>query len=98
MAPARLIEPDIPWTSPERQLDPYDGPPRNLAYIDAIKFDSNLQPENYTIAGTHPDSKILFTDVSILECSGRLPYKGDVYIEGDSMQPSNLVTFLTSDR
>jgi len=82
MAPARLSESDIPWTSPSRQLEPYDGPPRNIAYIDAIKFDANLQPKKYEIACTHPESRILFLDVNILEASGKLPYKGDVLIEG----------------
>lgn len=82
MAPGRLLESDIPWTSPERQLDPYDGPPRNLAYIKEIKFDASLQPKRYEIAGTHPDSRILFADVKILEGSGKLPYQGDVLIKG----------------
>ena len=59
-----------------------DGPPRNIAYIEALNFDPKLQPKNYEIAGTHPDSKILFLDVNILECTGQLPYKGDVLIEG----------------
>jgi hypothetical protein len=82
MAPGRLLELDEPWTSPARTLEPYDGPPRNLAYIEQIKFDANLQPKKYEIAGTHPDSRILFTDVKILEASGKLPYTGDVLIEG----------------
>ena len=82
MAPGRLLESDIPWTSTARQLEPYAGPPRNLASIDAVKFDANLQPKKYEIAGTHPDSRILFADVKILEASGKLPYKGDVLIEG----------------
>jgi hypothetical protein len=83
MAPGRLLESDVPWTSPTRQLEPYDGPPRNLAYIDAIKFDASLQPKKYEIDCTHPESRILFLDVSILEVSGKLPYKGDVLIEGE---------------
>ena len=83
MSPGRLIDTDIPWTSPDRQLEPYDGPPRNLAYIDAVNFDASLQPKKYEIAGTHPESKILFLDVQILDASGKLPYKGDVLIEGE---------------
>ena len=47
-----------------------------------MNFDPKLQPKNYEIAGTHPDSKILFVDVNILDCTGRMPYKGDVLIEG----------------
>lgn len=59
------------------------GFPRNIASIDAIKFDTNLQPKNYEIAGTHPDSKILFLDVNILDSTGKEPYNGDVLIEGE---------------
>ena len=80
MAPARISE---PWTSPAHQPEPYDGPPRNIAYIDAVKFDESLQPKNYEILGTHPDSKLLFVDVNILEATGKLIYQGDVYIEGE---------------
>lgn len=81
MAPARIVE-EVSWTSPAHQLEPYDGPPRNLAYIDNVKFDSSLKPKDYDIAGTHPDSKILFLDVEILDATGKLPYRGDVLIEG----------------
>lgn len=35
------------------------------------------------MAGTHPDSKILFLDVNILDSTGREPYMGDVLIEGE---------------
>lgn len=72
------------WTSPASVLERYDGPPRNIAAIDAIQFADSLQPKAYEIAGTHPGSKILFTDVSILEASGKIPYRGDVLIEGES--------------
>jgi len=82
MAPGRLLDSEEPWTSPTRTLEPYNGPPRNLAYIEQVKFDASLQPKKYEIAGTHPDSRILFTDVKILEASGKLPYTGDVLIEG----------------
>ncbi|TFK53070.1 isoaspartyl dipeptidase-like protein [Heliocybe sulcata] len=42
-----------------------------------------LQPKNYIMAGTHPDSKILFLDVNILDSTGSEPYMGDVLIEGE---------------
>ncbi|KAI5924176.1 hypothetical protein F4810DRAFT_666093 [Camillea tinctor] len=82
MAPAPLEE---PWYSPAANLtkDTYTGPPRNIASIDALTFDPNLKPKRYKIKGTSPDSKILFTDVSILDSSGKTPYKGDVLIEGE---------------
>jgi imidazolonepropionase-like amidohydrolase len=33
--------------------------------------------------GTHPSSRLLFTDVQILDSTGRTPYRGDVYVEGE---------------
>lgn len=81
MAPARVVD-EVPWTSPAFVPEKYEGPPRNLEYIDAISFDQSLQPKNYEILGTHPDSKILVLNVQILEANGKLPYRGDVLIEG----------------
>lgn len=73
----------LSWTSPDYPEDkPYNGPPRNIAYIDQVNFDASLQPKDYDIQGTHPDSVILFLDVNILDCTGQLPYKGDVLIKG----------------
>lgn len=56
--------------------------PRNVVFIDNLKLDPKLQPKTYHLEGTHTSSKILFTDVSILDSSGRKPYRGDVLIEG----------------
>ena len=81
MAPARTFE-EIPWTSPAYPFSIYDGPPRNVATIQAVKFDPSLQPKNYELAGTDPNSKILFENVNILDSTGKLPYQGDVLIEG----------------
>ncbi|KIX06157.1 uncharacterized protein Z518_04131 [Rhinocladiella mackenziei CBS 650.93] len=86
MAPARIVEPKIPWTSPAHQLEHYDGPPRNVAYIDSVHFDKSLQPKNYEILGTHPDSQVLFVDVNILEATGQPMYRGDVYIKGQRIK------------
>lgn len=71
MAPARVEEPPNSWPawSSENKSDAkdqepiYKGRPRNLEAIDQIKFDPSLQPKQYEMFGTHPDSKILFTDV-----------------------------------
>ncbi|KAI1640575.1 hypothetical protein F4809DRAFT_396579 [Biscogniauxia mediterranea] len=84
MAPAPLDEPTTPWYSPAARLaeDNYTGPPRNVASIDALAFDPKHRPKSYNIKGTSPDSRILFTDVRILDSSGRTPYMGDVLIEG----------------
>lgn len=64
------------------KLEPYDGPPRNVKYIEQLNFDKGLKPKEYQILGTHPDSKILILDVEILDSTGKEPYCGDVYIEG----------------
>ena len=68
--------------SPDCVLEPYNGPPRNLHSIDSLQFDPSLQPKTYDIEGTHPSSIILISDVEILDCTGRLPYRGDVLIKG----------------
>lgn len=83
MAPARIEEPPVSWSSLLSQSQPYDGPPRNIATINAVNFDESLQPKDYKILGTHPESRTLFSDVSILDSTGRMPYKGDVFIEGE---------------
>jgi hypothetical protein len=56
--------------------------PRNIAYIENLKLDPDLQPTKYEIAGTRPQSKILITDARILDSTGREPYRGDVLIQG----------------
>ncbi|OAP62631.1 5-carboxymethyl-2-hydroxymuconate isomerase [Fonsecaea erecta] len=48
-----------------------------------LDFDPKLQPKRYEIAGTSPSSKILFLDVNIIDSTGKEPYRGDVYIEGE---------------
>ncbi|OQV00024.1 hypothetical protein CLAIMM_05579 [Cladophialophora immunda] len=48
-----------------------------------LAFDPKLQPKRYEIAGTSPSSKILFLGVNILDSTGKEPYRGDVYIEGE---------------
>lgn len=58
------------------------GTPRNVAFIENLKLDPELQPKKYEIAGTHPQSKILITDAKILDSTGREPYRGDVLIQG----------------
>jgi hypothetical protein len=85
----QILDSQASWTSPVVSAEEYayDGPPRNVAYIEALDFPKELQPKNYEIAGTHPDSKILFLDVKILEATGRLPYQGDVLIKGEEENP-----------
>lgn len=59
------------------------GVPKNVAYIDNLKLDPNLQPARYEIAGTNSQSRILITDANILDSTGREPYRGDVLIQGE---------------
>lgn len=84
MAPARIQEPPVSWPTDSNNLptSKLNGSPANVAAIDDVKFSSNLQPKEYSIFGTHPESTILFLDVNILDSTGRLPYRGDVLIEG----------------
>lgn len=76
-----------PWSVNDIKSDvgKADGSfPRNVAYIDNLKLDPDLQPTTYQLAGTHPASAILFTNVKILDSTGREPYSGDVLIRGSS--------------
>jgi hypothetical protein len=83
MTPSRIVDPLPSFSHTSTTSEPYNGPPRNLASIDAINFDKALQPKKYEILGTHPDSKILFLNVNILDSTGKEPYLGDVLIEGE---------------
>ncbi|KAL7269672.1 hypothetical protein RUND412_007653 [Rhizina undulata] len=56
-------------------------PPTATAIPDAPRHP--LQPKDYEIAGTHPDSRLLFLDVNILDSTGREPYRGDILIHGE---------------
>ncbi|KAF7525072.1 hypothetical protein G7054_g11193 [Neopestalotiopsis clavispora] len=80
-----------PWTSSSHIQPSYDGPPRNIAYIDNIDFDKSLQPKNYSIVGTNNESKILILDVQILDATGRSPYRGDVLIQGQHFSHVGIV-------
>jgi len=91
MAPSRIDDPLPSFSQTSATNEPYNGPPRNLANIQAIKFDNALQPKRYEILGTHPDSKILFTDVNILDSTGKDPYRGDVLIQGEKIAKVGIV-------
>ena len=84
MSPSRNPEPATSFAA-KPNSEAYRGPPRNVATINAINFDKALQPKQYEILGTHPESQILFTDVEILDSTGRDPYKGDVLIKGEKI-------------
>jgi hypothetical protein len=74
-----------PWTIADIKTDIKQTDktfPRNVAYIENLKLDPELQPAKYELTGTHPESTILITDVKILDSTGREPYRGDVLIRG----------------
>ncbi|KAH6696664.1 isoaspartyl dipeptidase-like protein [Leptodontidium sp. MPI-SDFR-AT-0119] len=91
MAPSRTDNPLPSFSQTSIADEPYRGRPRNIENINAINFDKALQPKDYCILGTHPDSKILFTDVNILDSTGREPYHGDVLIEGERISKVGVV-------
>ncbi|CAI7615648.1 unnamed protein product [Penicillium bialowiezense] len=76
----------VSWMSADCPIDDYNGPPRNVRYIEQLDFDSDLQPPNYEIAGTASSSKIMILDVEILEATGREPYRGDVLVSGQKFE------------
>lgn len=80
-APDSVCWPQGPYTQWKTSTST-DGLPRNISYINNLKLDPSLQPKQYTIEGTHPESKVLFVNVKILDSTGREPYMGDVLIEG----------------
>ncbi|KAL4762865.1 metal-dependent hydrolase family protein [Aspergillus foveolatus] len=73
----------LTWSSPDYPLEPYNGPPRNIAYIDQLDLGKEVETKPYNIAGTHPESRVLITDIKILDATGREPYHGDVLITGE---------------
>ncbi|KAK2039338.1 isoaspartyl dipeptidase-like protein [Colletotrichum somersetense] len=81
MAPARDTG---SWVNdPDTTPTTYKGFSRNIKSIDNLQWSDSLADNDYSIFGTHPDSKILFLDVNILDSTGVEPYHGDVYIEGE---------------
>ncbi|KAL2670545.1 hypothetical protein Neosp_014333 [[Neocosmospora] mangrovei] len=66
--------------------------PRNVEFINNLKLDKKLQPKEYHVDGTHQRSKILFTNVKILDSTGREPYVGDVLIEGEKIAAVGQIT------
>jgi len=83
MTPSRLDQSSHSFAESQISLEDPNSGPRNISNIDSLDFAPNLQPKRYEILGTHPDSKILFLDVNILDSTGRAPYRGDVLIEGE---------------
>jgi len=65
---------------------------------DFVHFDLKLKPKNYQIKGTDPNSKVLFRDVNIFDSTGRQPFKGDVYIEGESLHGAFAMAIRHADR
>ena len=91
MAPSRIDDPLPSFSGRSATSEAYQGPPRNVAAINAINFDKSLQPNEHQILGTDPESKILFVDVNILDSTGRDTYRGDVLIEGERITKVGVV-------
>ncbi|KPI44008.1 uncharacterized protein AB675_6173 [Cyphellophora attinorum] len=53
---------------------------------DLVEWDRKLTPKRYEIKGTNPDSRILISDVNIIDSTGKPPFKGDVYVEGERIK------------
>jgi hypothetical protein len=70
------------WPAVDAEPLSYKGSPRNVKSISEIEWDKALQPKSYSIFGTHPESRIVFLDVNILDSTGNEPFRGDVLIEG----------------
>ncbi|EPE02263.1 isoaspartyl dipeptidase [Ophiostoma piceae UAMH 11346] len=68
-----------------------DGVPSNVAHIHRMRLDPALQPACYEIACTHPESRILLTDVRIIDGTGHPPFLGDVLIEGEHITTVGVV-------
>lgn len=81
--PSSTINPEVSWAHSMGNLEPYEGPPRNVQFIDAIKLDEKLKPNGYEIHGAHSEAKTLILDAQILDSTGKEPYRGDVLIEGE---------------
>ena len=93
MAPSRIDDPLPSFGQTSTTSEPHQGAARNIVAIDAINFDKSLQPKEYKLLGTHPESKILFTDVNILDSTGCDPYRGDVLIEGEKITKVGVVPY-----
>ena len=74
----------IPLTSPDNLEQPYDGPPRNVTFIDQLDFDDKLQPKNYSIAGTSRTQGYSLPTFRLLMLLGKTLTIGDVLIIGKS--------------
>ncbi|KAH7411516.1 isoaspartyl dipeptidase-like protein [Cadophora sp. MPI-SDFR-AT-0126] len=96
MAPSRTDDPLPSFSQTDAVREPYVGQPRNIENINAISFDKALQPKHYDMLGTHPDSKILFTDIQILDSTGKGPFHGDVLIEGQKITRVGIVPNIES--
>ncbi len=59
------------------------GKTQHMYPHDFVRFEPSLKPKDYQIKGTDANSKILFRDVNIIDSTGREPFTGDVYIEGE---------------
>jgi hypothetical protein len=81
MAPGR-IDPQASETVELVAVNGFHPTSKTLFPHDSVHFHPSLTPKKYSIEGTDPDSRILFHDVTILDSTGKQPYRGHVYVEG----------------
>ncbi len=66
--------------------EPWDHRKPQIRGIDLTKPDPRIVVPKREMAGTDPDSKILFKDVRILDSTGKEPYSGDVLVVGERIR------------
>jgi imidazolonepropionase-like amidohydrolase len=59
--------------------------------IDLTKPDQRIKVPRRHMEGTDPSSKILFTNVQILDSTGRQPFSGSVLVEGERIRSVGVV-------
>lgn len=89
--------PSTEGTSKVNRIHPPNGDTRRTQTFahESVHFDPSLKPKPYNIKGTDPHNKILFRDVKILDSTGRDPFVGDVYIEGERFRHVGSVPRIT---
>ena len=77
-------EEDLPKTN--GLGDHWDFRKPTIKGIDLTKLDDRVVIPRREMAGTDPNSKILFQDVNILDSTGREPFRGDVLVVGEKIR------------
>lgn len=65
---------------------PWDYKNPKIKDVDILKTDPRIHIPRREMAGTDPNSKILFKDVKILDSTGKEPFSGDVLVVGERIR------------